>query len=194
MLESLFQLREHGTDVRTEILGGVTTFMTMAYIVFVNPALLSQVGMDFEAVMVATCLSAGVSIATTAAFGTSSLVLLRLRSEQEALAFLVVASVAVLVSWMSDRTDMPVLDPLVAMIVAAATTGAIAGSVWAPDLLNTVAASVAAALALVAGRNLGTLLRAGGFFVAGPIPGSLHYLDGVIMASGPFWVLLTVLG
>jgi hypothetical protein len=139
-------------------------------------------------------ISAGVAVATTAGFGASALVLLRLRSEQEAFAFLAVAAVAVLVSWLSDRTDMPVLDPLVAMIVFAVMAGAIAGAVWAPDLLNTVAASVAAALALVAGRNLGTLLRAGGFFVSGPIPGSLHYLDGVIMASGAFWVLLTVLG
>ena len=139
-------------------------------------------------------ISAGVAIAVTAAFGSSSLVLLRLRSEEEAFAFLFVAAIAVGVSWMSDRTDMPVLDPLVAMIVAAVTSGAIAGAVWAPDLLNTVAASVAAALALVAGRNLGTLLRAGGFFVSGPIPGSLHYLDGVIMASGAFWVMLTILG
>ena len=138
--------------------------------------------------------SAGVAVAVTAAFGSSSIVLLRLRTEEEAFSFLFVAAIAVAVSWMSDRTDMPVLDPLVAMIVAAVTSGAIAGAVWAPDLLNTVAASVAAALALVAGRNLGTLLRAGGFFAAGPIPGSLHYLDGVIMASGAFWVLLTVLG
>lgn len=136
----------------------------------------------------------GVAISTVAAFGSGSLVLLRLRSEEEAFAFLFVAGIAVAVSWMSDRTDMPVLDPLVAMIVAAVTSGAIAGAVWAPDLLNTVAASVAGALALVAGRNLGTLLRAGGFFVAGPLPGSLHYLDGVMMASGPFWVLLTILG
>jgi molybdopterin converting factor small subunit len=139
-------------------------------------------------------ISAGVSIAITASVGSSSLVLLRLRSEEEAFAFLFVATLAVGISWLSDRTDMPVLDPLVAMIVAAVTSGAIAGAVWAPDLLNTVAASVAAALALVAGRNLGTLLRAGGFFVSGPIPGSLHYLDGVIMASGAFWVLLTILG
>ena len=138
-------------------------------------------------------IAAGVAIATTAAFGSSSIVLLRLRSEEEAFAFLFVCAVAVGVSWASDRNDMPVLDPLVAMIVAAVTAGAVAGAVWAPDLLNAVAASVAGALALVAGRNLGTLLRAGGFFAAGPIPGSLHYLDGVMMASGPFWVLLTVL-
>jgi AGZA family xanthine/uracil permease-like MFS transporter len=61
MLERIFHLRENGTDLRTETLGGVTTFMTMAYIVFVNPALLSQTGMDFDAVMAATCLSAGVA-------------------------------------------------------------------------------------------------------------------------------------
>jgi AGZA family xanthine/uracil permease-like MFS transporter len=61
MLDGLFRLRENATGVRTEILGGLTTFMTMAYIVFVNPAVLSQAGMDFGAVMTATCLSAGVA-------------------------------------------------------------------------------------------------------------------------------------
>lgn len=139
-------------------------------------------------------LAAATSIAAVAAFGSSALIMLRLRSEEEAFAFLFVAAVAVAVSWMSDRTDMPVLDPMVAMIVAAVTSGAIAGAVWAPDLLNTVAASVATSLALVAGRNLGILLRAGGFFVSGPVPGSLHYLDGLMMGSGAFWVLLTILG
>ena len=57
----MFQLDENGTNVRTEVLGGVTTFMTMAYIVFVNPQILSQAGMDFGAVMTATCLSAGLA-------------------------------------------------------------------------------------------------------------------------------------
>ena len=61
MIQRLFRLAEQGTDVRTEILGGVTTFMTMAYIVFVNPGVLSQTGMDFGAVMTATCLSAGIA-------------------------------------------------------------------------------------------------------------------------------------
>tara|TARA_R110000851_G_scaffold332391_1_gene508324 strand:- start:18440 stop:19735 length:1296 start_codon:yes stop_codon:yes gene_type:complete len=58
MLESLFKLREHGTNVRTEILAGVTTFLTMAYIIFVNPQILSTTGMDAGAVFVATCLAA----------------------------------------------------------------------------------------------------------------------------------------
>lgn len=138
-------------------------------------------------------IASGIAIATTATFGSASLVLLRLRSEEEAASFLFVGALAIAVSWLSDRSDMPVLDPLVAMIIASITAGAIAGGVWAPDLLNIVAASVAAALSLVAGRNMGMLLRAGGFFATGPIPGNLTYLDGFFMASGPFWVLLTVL-
>src|SRR5690606_6419164 len=58
MLERLFQLNELGTNVRREILAGITTFLTMAYIIFVNPSILSDAGMDFGAVFVATCLAA----------------------------------------------------------------------------------------------------------------------------------------
>ena len=58
LLERHFHLREHGTTARTEILAGVTTFLTMAYIIFVNPAILKDTGMDQNAVFVATCLAA----------------------------------------------------------------------------------------------------------------------------------------
>ncbi len=58
MLESLFKLREHGTNARTEILAGLTTFLTMSYIIFVNPDILGTTGMDKGAVFVATCLAA----------------------------------------------------------------------------------------------------------------------------------------
>ena len=57
-LQTLFKLDAHGTDVRTEILAGVTTFLTMSYIIFVNPSILSTTGMDASAVFVATCLAA----------------------------------------------------------------------------------------------------------------------------------------
>ncbi len=60
MFESLFKLREHGTNVRTELLAGVTTFLTMAYIIFVNPNILGSTGMDTGAIFVATCLAAAV--------------------------------------------------------------------------------------------------------------------------------------
>ncbi len=58
MLDSYFKLSEQGTTVRREILAGCTTFLTMAYITFVNPAILSDAGMDFGAVFVATCVAA----------------------------------------------------------------------------------------------------------------------------------------
>ncbi len=60
MIQRIFKLKENRTDIRTEILAGVTTFMTMSYIIFVQPAVLNKAGMDFGAVMVATCLSAAI--------------------------------------------------------------------------------------------------------------------------------------
>ncbi len=63
LLEKLFKLKEHGTNVRTEIVAGLTTFLTMAYIIFVNPSILAAAGMPPDAVFVATCL--------IAAFGTA---------------------------------------------------------------------------------------------------------------------------
>jgi AGZA family xanthine/uracil permease-like MFS transporter len=63
ILERAFRLSEHKTDVRTEVLAGVTTFLTMAYIIFVNPSILSAAGMPKEAVFVATCLIAALGTA-----------------------------------------------------------------------------------------------------------------------------------
>lgn len=58
MLERLFHLQAHQTTVRTELLAGLTTFLTMAYVLFVNPSILAKTGMDQGAVFVATCLAA----------------------------------------------------------------------------------------------------------------------------------------
>lgn len=58
MLEKLFKLKENNTDIRTEVVAGVTTFMTMAYILAVNPSILSASGMDSQAILMATALAA----------------------------------------------------------------------------------------------------------------------------------------
>ncbi|GGB45682.1 adenine permease [Oceanisphaera marina] len=60
MLDNYFKLKELGTNVRQEVVAGITTFLTMAYIIFVNPAILSEAGMDYGAVFVATCLAAAI--------------------------------------------------------------------------------------------------------------------------------------
>ena len=61
MLDRYFKLAENHTSIKQELLGGVTTFVTMAYIVVVNPQILSQAGMPAEGVVFATCLSAAVA-------------------------------------------------------------------------------------------------------------------------------------
>ncbi len=61
MLERFFKLAENHTTVRRELLGGLTTFMTMAYIIAVNPRMLSEAGMPIEGVLFATCVSAAVA-------------------------------------------------------------------------------------------------------------------------------------
>ena len=62
-LERWFKLTEHGTNVRTEMVAGLTTFLTMAYIIFVNPSILGDAGMPKGAVFVATCLIAALGTA-----------------------------------------------------------------------------------------------------------------------------------
>lgn len=57
-MEKFFSLKENGSDVRTEVMAGVTTFLTMVYILIVNPALLSSIGIPFEQVFMATVISA----------------------------------------------------------------------------------------------------------------------------------------
>ena len=61
LLESLFKLKDHKTSFKKEILAGLATFLTMAYIMVVNPAILSNTGMDFDSVFVATILAAFIS-------------------------------------------------------------------------------------------------------------------------------------
>lgn len=68
VLEKQFKLRENGSDVKTELMAGVTTFMTMAYIIFVNPTILSAAGMPFGSLMSATCFSAAFATLVMAFF------------------------------------------------------------------------------------------------------------------------------
>jgi adenine/guanine/hypoxanthine permease len=63
MLSNFFKLDELNSNVRTEVIAGLTTFVTMAYIIFVNPKILSSAGMDGNAVFVATCLAAAIGSA-----------------------------------------------------------------------------------------------------------------------------------
>ena len=74
-LEKLFHLKENHTDVRTEVMAGITTFMTMAYILAVNPSILSASGMDSGAVFTATALASAIATLLMAALSNYPFVL-----------------------------------------------------------------------------------------------------------------------
>src|SRR5919206_1730668 len=75
MLERVFELSRNGTSVRTEVLAGLTTFLTMAYIMFVNPTILADTGMDKGAVFVATCVASAIGTLVMALYANYPLAL-----------------------------------------------------------------------------------------------------------------------
>ncbi|MBN2113145.1 MAG: MoaD/ThiS family protein [Acidimicrobiia bacterium] len=138
-------------------------------------------------------IATGTLLCAAGSFGAGALMVLRLRSEAEMTSFLVVAAVAVAASWVAASTDVAPVDPLTAGVLGALGAGVLAGAVWSDDLWPTVVAAAAAAAGLVAGRNLGSLARSGGFFLTGATQGALVHLDGVILAAGGFWLALHLL-
>ncbi len=138
-------------------------------------------------------IATGALLSAIGAFGSGALMVLRLRSEAEMTSFLLVAAVAVAASWLAASTDLAPVDPLTAGVLGALGAGVLAGAIWSEDLWPTVVAAAAAAAGLVAGRNVGSLARSGGFFLTGATQGALVHLDGVIMAAGGFWLVLHLL-
>ena len=94
MLERLFQLTTNKTTVRRELLAGTTTFLTMSYIVFVNPGILSAAGMDFGAVFTATCLAAALGTLLMGFAANYPIALAPLMGENAFFATVVLAGVA----------------------------------------------------------------------------------------------------
>lgn len=97
VLERFFRLRENGTTVRTELRAGLVTFLTMSYIIFIQPAILSQAGMDFGAVMAATCISAAAATIMMGLFANYPIALAPGMGENFFFAFTVVMGMGV--SW-----------------------------------------------------------------------------------------------
>jgi len=134
------------------------------------------------------------SVGLVACLGASSLILIRLRSRDDATVFLVIALAAIVVAWLADRSDMPIVDPMIGMILGGLMAGLAASALWSPDVSSSVFASAAAVAGLVGGRTLGMLVRAGGYFGTDELPGSLGYFDGVVLAAGAYAAVLMSLG
>lgn len=138
--------------------------------------------------------TASVMLTMVAATGTGALVVLRLGSEDVTNAFLVIAVAGVAAAWAAAQLGVRGFDPVAAALVAMTAAGFVAAAVWGgEEILPIAVAGVGAAVALVAGRNIGSLVRAGGLYTAGSVPGSLSWLDGVFPAAAAFWALVSVL-
>lgn len=97
LCERLFKLRQHGTTVRTEVIAGFTTFLTMVYIVFVNPQILGAAGMDTQAVFVTTCLIAALGSILMGVFANLPVALAPAMGLNAFFAFVVVGALGI--SW-----------------------------------------------------------------------------------------------
>lgn len=127
---------------------------------------------------------------------TGPLVLLRLRDQDEATAFLIVAGAAVALSWLAVRVreQLPAIDPNVGALAGAVIAGAVAGLFLGPSWIGVFVAAVVTAAAVVAGRALGSILRSGRILLAEDAPGYLELLDGGLFAAGMFWLALSIVG
>ncbi len=95
LLEKIFKITESGSTVKTEVIAGSTTFFTMAYIIFVQPAVLSSAGMNFGAVMAATCISAAFASIMMGLFANYPIALAPVMGENFFFAFTVVIALGV---------------------------------------------------------------------------------------------------
>ena len=103
----MFGLREHGTSVRTELLAGCTTYLTMAYIVVVNPSILAAAGIDHGAAFVATCIAAAIGSAAMGLLANLPLALAPGMGLNAYFTFTVVKGMGVPGRWHSARCSSP---------------------------------------------------------------------------------------
>ena len=178
VLQHAFRLRENGTTVRTEVVAGITTFLTMAYIIFVQPTVLSAAGMDVGAVLVATCVASGIATLLMGLLGNYPIAVAPAMGHNFFFAFTV--CVAMQVPWRVA---------LGAVAVAGALFVATAGLGLRERLVTAIPASLTHAIAVGIGLLIALIgLEWGGIVV--DAPGTLVTLGR--LSSPP--ALLTIFG
>jgi len=182
MLERLFKLNEHGTNVRTELLAGITTFLTMSYIIFVNPQILSTTGMDRGAVFAATCLAAAIGSLMMAFVANYPIGMAPGMGLNAFFAFTVVATLGF--TWQQALGAVFISGVIfILLTVTGVRTWLIAGI--APSLRSAIAAGIGLFLAIIA-------LSSSGIVVASPATlitlGDLHK-PGALLAILGFFII-----
>jgi len=181
MLERLFHLTENGTTVRNEFRGGVVTFATMSYIVFVNPAVLTTynaTGMDFDAVLVATCLAAALATFIMGLYANYPVAQAPLMGENAFFAATVIVSMGI--SWQAALGAVFVSGVLFLLLTFARVREVILDAV-PQSLKYAIAAGIGLFIAFIG-------LQQGGLIVPDPVT-----MVAMGKLSAP-WTLLTLAG
>ncbi len=191
MLERFFQLHARGTDVRTEIVGGATTFVTLSYIIFVQPAVLATTGMDAGAVLSATCVSAAVATLLMGLWANYPIAVAPAMGHNFYFAFMVAGPVAAGGMGYSWRVALGANCVAGAIFLLLSLVGVRERLVDAiPDSLkHAIAAGIGLLIALVGFEWAGLVRRSPGTLVQ---LGDLHHLATLVAVGGTLLSALLV--
>jgi adenine/guanine/hypoxanthine permease len=154
-LERYFQFRELGTDWRTEVLAGFTTFVTMAYIIFVNPSILHEAGMPAAAVIAATCLSSAIGSLLMGAFARYPIALAPGMGLNAYFTYSVVKGMGV--SWQTALGAVFLSGVAFLLLTAVGIRQLIVSAIPA-ELYSAVAAGIGLFIAFIGLRNAGMII------------------------------------
>ena len=185
-LDAFFQLSERRTSVRTEMLAGATTFATVAYIIFVQPAVLSAAGMDFGAVFVATCLASGIATLMMAAFANYPIAVAPAMGHNFYFAFTVVVGSGV--PWQIALGAVAIAGPLFILTAGVGLRELLITAIPDP-LKNAIAVGIGLLIAMVGLQWAGVIVDAPGTLVT---LGNLQTAPVLVSATG-FTVIAVLL-
>jgi AGZA family xanthine/uracil permease-like MFS transporter len=187
MLETLFKLKENGTDARTELVAGLTTFLTMAYIIFVNPSILGATGMPHDAVFVATCLVAALGSAVMALYANYPIAMAPGMGLNAYFAFGVVLNPAMHTSWQAALGAVFVSGCLFILVSLLGLRGMIVNGI--PRSLRTaITVGIGLFLALIAMKSAGIVVGSEPTLVKA---GDLHKPEAILAIAG-FLLIVTL--
>ena len=189
-MERFFKLKEHGTTVKTEIIAGLTTFFAMAYIIFVNPSYLSQAGMDYTSVLVATCVSAAIGCFLTAFLANVPFAQAPGMGLNAFFTFSVCFGMDY--TWQQALTIVMISGVLFLAIAVSPIRSKIISSIPAP-LKAAISAGIGLFICFIGLLNADIVKLTGDTIVDGVVVGTDYSDLGAILTSGPALALIGVL-
>ncbi len=189
-MERFFKLKEHGTTVKTEIIAGLTTFFAMAYIIFVNPSYLSQAGMDYTSVLVATCVSAAIGCFLTAFLANVPFAQAPGMGLNAFFTFSVCFGMGY--TWQQALTIVMISGVLFLVIAVSPIRSKIISSIPAP-LKAAISAGIGLFICFIGLLNADIVKLTGDTIVDGVVVGTDYSDLGAILTSGPALALIGVL-